>query len=508
MSTGRIDVEGQDPEQTNGAGRAAVRYTDMLIDGSWRKASSGETFEDIEPATGEVLATIAAAQHEDVHAAVDAAKRAFRTTPWAHVNPTERGSALYRIAQLMRENKEVLARLEAQDVGKLLADARGEVDLAASVFEYYAGAANKVMGEMYEAGPNKLAYVRREPLGVVAAVTAWNYPLPLHVLKVAPALAMGNAVVLKPAEQAPLTALYLGHLISEAGLPEGIFNVVPGLGHVAGEALIHHRDVALVAFTGSTEVGKRIMHAVAERVGKVELELGGKSPQVVFPDADLDEVVEGVSLGLFKNAGQDCCAGSRVLVHRQIYDELVDRMKASAESQTLGNTLEGGVTMGPLITQRQRENVHGYTTVAQEEGASLVTGGRVVTDGMPEGSSFYAPTLFTNVGPESRIFQEEVFGPVGVMVPFENEEEAIELANATDYGLAGAVWSNDLSTAHRVAGRIQSGMVWINEYYGHVMEMPFGGFKQSGVGKDYSMHALDSYCQLKEVTVRLGPSRF
>lgn len=508
MSTGRTDLQGPRGKAETDPTSTTIRHTDMLVGGKWRGAASGQTFDDVEPATGEVLATIAAAQPEDVDAAVRAAKNAFGSAPWAHENPTDRGRALLRLAQLMRENLEELALLEARDVGKLLPDARGEMELCASIVEYYAGAANKVMGEMYEAGPDKLAYVRREPLGVVAAVTAWNYPLPLHVLKVAPALAMGNAVVLKPAEQAPLTALYLGQLALEAGLPDGILNVVPGLGHVAGERLIHHPDVSLISFTGSTAIGKRIMHAAADRVAKVELELGGKSPQVVFPDADLDEVVEGVSMGLFKNAGQDCCAGSRVLAHREVYDELVDRMRASAESQKLGNTLEGDVTMGPLITQRQRERVHGYATAAQEEGASLVTGGRAVTEDMPEGSSFYAPTLFTNVGPGDRIFQEEVFGPVGVIVPFGNEDEAVELANATDYGLAAAVWSNDLSTAHRVAGRIESGMVWINEYYAHAMEMPFGGVKQSGVGYDYSMHALDTYCQLKEVTVRLGPKRF
>lgn len=488
--------------------REAVRYTDLCIDGAWKGAIGGQTFDDVNPATGEVLATIAAAQPDDVDTAIGAAKRAFHTAPWARINPTERGRTLYRIAQLIRDNLDELARLEARDVGKLLPDARAEVELCASLFEYYAGAANKILGETYGPGPDKLAYVVREPLGVVAAIVPWNYPLPLATLKVAPALAMGNAVVLKPAEEAPLTALYLGQLALDAGLPPGILNVIPGMGHVAGEALIHHPDVAMIAFTGSTEVGKKIMHAAAARIARFELELGGKSPQIIFPDADLDLAVANVGIGLFKNAGQDCCAGTRILVHQRIYPDVVDRLKATAEAQTVGDTFDDGVTMGPLISPRQCRRVHGYTSQARAEGASLVTGGHPLTEGKPAGSSFYAPTLFTDVVPDARIFQEEIFGPVGVIVPFKNEDEAVALANRTTYGLAAAVYANDLGTAHRVAQRVDAGMVWINEYYAHAMEMPFGGYKQSGIGKDYSMHALDAYCQLKEITVRFGPQRF
>jgi len=482
----------------------APSYTGVLVDAEWRDPRSGKTFDDVNPATGEPLAAIAAGGPEDVAVAVAGAARAFRSTPWARVNPTERGRVLQRMADLMRDRLEEFALLEAADVGKLLPDARAEVELSAGIVEYYAGAANKVLGEVYPAGPAKLAYALREPLGVVAAIVPWNYPLPLAVLKVAPALAMGNAVVLKPAEEAPLTALLLGQVALEAGLPPGLLNVVPGLGEDAGRALIEHPDVAMIAFTGSTEVGRTIMHAAAERIAKVELELGGKSPHVVFPDASLDDVTRYVSLGLFKNAGQDCAAGSRVLVHRHVFDEVVERLKAAAEEQRVGDPLaDEEVTMGPLISRRQRARVHGYTTGAVAEGATLVTGGAELLDDHPAGSSFYAPTLFTGVTPEARIFQEEVFGPVGVLVPFADEAEALRLANATRYGLAAAVWTNDLSTAHRVAAQIESGMVWINEYHAHVMEMPFGGFKQSGVGRDYSLHALDAYSQLKEVTIRM-----
>lgn len=482
----------------------APANTGVLVDGEWQEARSGKTFDDINPATGEPLATVAAGGPDDVAAAVAGAARAFRSVSWARANPTERGRVLRRIAGLMRDRLEEFAVLEAADVGKLLPDARDEVELSASLIEYYAGAADKVLGEVYPVGPEKLAYAVREPLGVVAAIVPWNYPLPLAVLKVAPALAMGNAVVLKPAEEAPLTALLLGQVALESGLPPGLLNVVPGLGADAGQALIDHPDVAMIAFTGSTEIGRKIMHAAAERIAKVELELGGKSPHLVFPDASLDDVTRYVSLGLFKNAGQDCSAGSRVLVHRRVFDEVVERLKAAAEQQRVGNPLAGeDVTMGPLISRRQRARVHDYTTGAIAAGSTLVTGGAELVDGYPEGSSFYEPTLFTGVAPEARIFQEEVFGPVGVLIPFEDESEALRLANATRYGLAAAVWTNDLSTAHRVAAQIESGMVWINEYYAHVIQMPFGGFKQSGVGRDYSLHALDGYCQLKEVTIRL-----
>lgn len=482
----------------------APPHTDVLVGGEWREPRSGKTFDDVNPATGEPLATIAAGDAEDVAAAVTGALEAFRSVPWARANPAERARVLRRIADLMRERAEQFALLEAADVGKLLPDARDEVELSASIVEYYAGAADKVLGEVYPAGPDKLAYAVHEPLGVVAAIVPWNYPLPLAVLKVAPALAMGNAVVLKPAEEAPLTALLLGQVALEAGLPPGLLNVVPGFGREAGQALIDHPDVAMIAFTGSTEIGRTIMHAAAERIARVELELGGKSPHVVFPDASLDDVTRYVSLGLFKNAGQDCSAGSRVLVHRQVFDEVVERLRVAAEKQRVGDPLaDEAVTMGPLISQRQRARVHDYTTGAVADGATLVTGGTELREGRPDGSSFYAPTLFTGVAPEARIFQEEVFGPVGVIVPFADESEALRLANATRYGLAAAVWTNDLSTAHRVAAQIESGMVWVNEYYAHVLEMPFGGFKQSGVGKDYSLHALDAYGQLKEITIRL-----
>jgi acyl-CoA reductase-like NAD-dependent aldehyde dehydrogenase len=482
----------------------APKHAGLLIDGAWGESRSGKTFDDLAPATGEPLAAIAAAGADDVAAAVASASHAFRAAAWARISPTERGHVLYRIADLIRQHVEELALLEAADVGKLLADARGEVEHTADIFEYYAGAANKVLGETFAAGPDKLAYGLREPLGVVAAIVPWNYPLPLAAMKVAPALAVGNAVVLKPPAEAPLSALALGQIALEAGLPAGLLNVVPGFGEEAGQPLAEHPDVAMVAFTGSTVTGRKIMLAAAGRIAKVDLELGGKSPHIVLPDAALDDFTTHAAIGLFKNAGQDCCAGTRMLVHREILDEVVERLKASAEAQRVGDPLaDASVTMGPLINQRQRSRVHAYTTEALVDGGKLVTGGTELVDGRPDESSFYAPTLFTDVAPESRIFQEEVFGPVGVVVAFRDETEAIELANATKYGLAAAIWTNDLSTAHRVASQVQAGMVWINDYHADVMELPFGAFKQSGIGRVYSQHALDAYCNVKQVSVRL-----
>lgn len=475
----------------------------MLIDGQWNPARSAVTFEDLNPATGEDLAIVASAQAEDIDRAVKAAKRAFRHVPWAKINPSERGRVLFKVGQLIREQVDELARIEAQDVGKLLVDAKNEILLCASLFEYYAGAADKLLGEAFHSGPDKLAYVLREPVGVVGAIVPWNYPLPLATLKVAPALAMGNAVILKPAEEAPLTCLYLGQLALEAGVPAGLLNVVPGLGPVAGEALIHHPDVAMIAFTGSTEVGRKIMHAAADRIAHVELELGGKSPQIIFPDANLDAALQGVAVGLFKNAGQDCCAGSRVFVHQDIFSDVVDRLRTIARAQKVGNPLDPGTTMGPLISHRQSQRVHHYVETAIAQQAQVLEGGSTLFQDREPCGNFYAPTVITEVTPEMTIFQEEVFGPVGVIMPFRTEAEAIALANSTSYGLAAALWTQDLSIAHRVAQQIEAGMVWINEYYAHEMVLPFGGYKQSGIGKDYSMHALEAYSQLKEVAIRL-----
>jgi acyl-CoA reductase-like NAD-dependent aldehyde dehydrogenase len=484
---------------------AVPRYSELLIDGKWQPSRSLKRFEDRDPASGEVLASVAAADTDDVDRAVQAASEAFRREGWRNADPGYRGRALLALASRMRAAREELALLEARDVGKFLSDARLEVDLAASLVEYYGGAADKVGGETYQAGQGKLAYTLREPLGPVAAIVPWNYPLPLAVLKLAPALAMGNTVVLKPAEEAPLSTMLLGQLALEAGIPPGVVNVLPGSGEVAGAHLVRHPEIAMIAFTGSTEVGKEILHVAADRIARVELELGGKSPQIIFSDADLDAATVGVGVGLFKNAGQDCCAGSRILIHADVYDEMVDRLLVLARSQRLGDPFVRGTTMGPLISVRQRERVQSYVESARQAGASPLVGGTLACDvEARDVRRFFEPTFLAHVTPDMKIFQEEVFGPIGTLTVFTTESEAVEIANQSKYGLAAAVWTKDLATALRVTAQIQAGMVWVNEYYAHVMAMPFGGYKQSGLGKDYSLHALDSYSQLKEVAIRFA----
>ena len=470
----------------------------MLINGQWLDAA--ETFDDREPATGNLLSKESSGTKADIDMAVESARDSFNRTTWK-TNNNFRIRTLYKISELIRNNREDLAMIEARDVGKFLDDARAEVNLSADLFEYYAGSIDKFLGETYTPEENKIALTIREPVGVVGAIVPWNYPLPLATLKVAPALAMGNSVVLKPPEDAPLSSLYLSRLIAMAGVPDGIINTVPGFGSTAGDALIHNRDVNLIAFTGSTYVGRKIIEASADRIGRVELELGGKSPQVIFSDADIRKAVEGVKLGMLKNAGQDCCAGSRILVQEDIYDRFMKIMRKEIENQKVGNPLVSGTTVGPVISKKQLDRIDSYVELARKDGANM-TGGGIIQEGKAYGATFYRPALIENIDEDSRPYQEEIFGPVGIVEKFKTLEDAVKKANNTEYGLASAIWTSNISTAFHAARSMQAGMVWINEYYAHVMGFPFGGYKGSGIGKDYSIHALEAYSQLKEVTFR------
>ncbi|MBI2461620.1 MAG: aldehyde dehydrogenase [Candidatus Rokubacteria bacterium] len=474
----------------------------MWIDGQPASAVSGKEFAVVNPATEEELARVPEAGAEDVDRAVRAAHRAFEEGPWTRLRPRERARCLFRLADLIREHREPLALLEAQNVGKPIRDARDEVGMVADCFEYYAGAVTKLFGETIPTNAPGLDFTLREPIGVCALIVPWNFPLVIASWKVAPALAAGNAVVLKPASYTPLTALALGQLAQEAGLPPGVVNVVAGPGGTVGAELVRHPLVAKVAFTGETATGRAIMGLAAEGIKRVSLELGGKSPLIVFEDTDIDQVVES-SLGVvYGNAGQDCCARSRAFVQREVYDAFCEAFAARSRRLRVGDPLDPETEMGPLISGAQRERVRGYVAVGQEEGARLLAGG-----GVPAGvgRGFYLdPAVFTDVTPAMRIAREEIFGPVLAVLPFTDEEPLIRAVNDSIYGLSGSIWTRDLGRALRVARRVQTGVLSINGSTSVHLEAPFGGYKQSGLGRELGMHALQLYTEVKNVHIALG----
>jgi aldehyde dehydrogenase (NAD+) len=471
----------------------------LYIGGAWSAAADGETYETYEPATGRVWAQVAAAGPADVDRAVDAARAAL-DGPWGRTLAMDRARILWGIARIVDRHRDVLARLESRDNGKLLRETQGELDLIVRYFEYFAGVCQTVLGHtMPEAGPF-FTYTRREPVGVVAAIIPWNSPLNMIAWKLAPALAAGNTVVLKPADETPVTALVLAKLLEELELPPGVFNVLPGIGRITGEALVDHPGVDKIAFTGSTETGKRIAARAANTLKLATFELGGKSPNIVFADADLDVAVHRSAYGIFSAAGQSCMAASRTLVHRSVRAEFEERLAERASRIRVGDPFAPDSQVGAQTSQRQLEKIASYVEIGTAEGARVAAGGERVEDG---GGWFFRPTVLSDVRNDMRVAREEIFGPVTVLVEFDDEDEAIALANDNPYGLAAAVWTRDVKRAHRVAHAVKAGTVWINNYRLWNWLMPFGGYKQSGYGREHGLEVMEHYTQTKSVWVDL-----
>lgn len=481
------------------------RKYQLLIDGKWVDAESGKTFKTPNPATGETLAEVAEADKADIDKAVAAARRAYEGK-WSRMSARDRGRLLYKLSQLIEERSADLAALETADNGKPIRES-AYVDLPQVVenFEYFAGFATKIEGETIPVPGQMFNYTLREPLGVCGQIIPWNFPLLMAAWKLAPALAAGNTIVLKPAEQTPVTAMELGKLFQEAGFPDGVVNIVPGYGETAGAALASHPDIDKIAFTGSTEVGKLIAKAAADNLTKVSLELGGKAPNIIFADADIEQAVSGAMMGIFFNQGQVCCAGSRLFLAEEVKDEFLERFKARAEKVVVGDPTDKATLMGPQVSAEQLDRIKGYVDIARTEGATVLTGGACPTlDEKFKGGYFFQPTIFSEVKNGMRVAQEEIFGPVTSVITFSDEEDLIKQANETIYGLSAGIWTRDITRAHRFARAIKAGVVWINTFNMFNAASPFGGYKQSGYGREMGRHALDLYTQIKSVWVDLS----
>jgi acyl-CoA reductase-like NAD-dependent aldehyde dehydrogenase len=473
----------------------------MVIGGKSLDADSGETFDVINPATGKVLTQVPRGGHADVDAAVAAARQAHEDGRWRNLRPGKRTEILYKLGELIKRNGNELAQIESLDSGKPVVIASGEMWAAGDVLRYYAGWPTKHYGETNPSDDSLFVYTLREPVGVCGGIIPWNYPLIMATWKVGPALAFGNTIVLKPAEQTPLTAIRFAELALEAGVPEGVFNVVTGFGEEAGQALAQHDDVDKIAFTGSTEVGRKILHASEGNLKRVSLELGGKSPNIVFSDANMKYAARGSMTGVFLNSGQVCTAGTRILVERSVHDQFVESLVEATSTFKLGDPLAEDTLMGPVVSQEQFDRVTGFIDIGKSEGAEVVTGGERATE-LGDGF-FIQPTVFTGVTNEMRIAQEEIFGPVASVIQVDDVDEAIRVANDTIYGLAAAVWTTDLSKAHRVAKGIKAGTVWVNTYGNVDPAISFGGYKQSGFGRELGAHSMETYTQTKSVWVNL-----
>ena len=479
--------------------RPDIKTYQMFIGGRWVDAKSGDTYNVVDPATEEVIARVPRAGVADAEEAVRAAREAFDNGPWPRMKAVERAEILHKAADKIRERAAELARLETRQMGKLLEESLTDMNDAAHTFDLYAGMAQDSHGETLEVPGETLSMVVREPVGVTAGITPWNYPMLMAAWKAAPSLAAGNVMILKPATVSPLTNLELARIFEESGLPEGVLQVVTGPGSEVGDYLAASTGVDMVAFTGSVEVGKHIMRQAAENVKKIGLELGGKSPNIVFADADFEAALDGALVAIFAGTGEVCSAGSRLLVERSIYDRFVGELVSRAMAIKVGDPLADDSEMGPLVSKDQLDRVEGYVKIGVDEGAKLATGGQRL-----EGKGFfYEPTIFVDVDNKMTIAQEEIFGPVLVVIPFDSEDDAVTIANDTIYGLAGAVWTKDVSKAMRVIKAVRAGITWVNTYHPTYSEAPWGGYKQSGIGRELGSYGLDEYTEIKQINIQL-----
>ena len=481
------------------------RRYQLFIDGQFVDAESGKTFNSPNPATGETFAEVAEADKADIDKAVAAARKAFEGK-WSKMSARDRGRLLYKLSQLIERDTAQLAELETSDNGKPIKEST-YIDIPSVVenFEYFAGWATKIEGETIPVPGQMFNYTLREPVGVCGQIIPWNFPLLMAAWKLAPALAAGNTVVLKPAEQTPVTAMEFAKLVQEAGFPEGVVNVVPGYGETAGAALASHKGIDKIAFTGSTEIGKVIAKAAADNLTKVSLELGGKAPNIIFADADLDQAVNGAMMGIFFNQGQVCCAGSRLFVEEKIKEEFLGRFKEKADRIKVGDPMDKATLMGPQVSAEQLNKIKSYVGIARDEGATVFAGGETPQlDPQFQNGYFFQPTIFSDVNNSMRVAQEEIFGPVTSVISFDNDEELIRQANETIYGLSAGIWTRDITRAHRFAKAVKAGVVWINTYNMFNAASPFGGYKQSGYGREMGKHALEMYTQVKSVWVDLS----
>jgi len=483
----------------------AVKKYKMFVDGKWVSSHTGKTWDVMNPANQEVIARVPLADEEDTRAAIMAARRAFDKGPWRKMSQVERGKFLLALARAIRERAEEFAQLETLNCGKPIRESRMDVSDAADCFEFYGGLADKINGDIVPVSdPNIFAMVLREPVGVVGQIIPWNYPLLMAAWKLAPALATGNCCVLKPAEITPLTALELARLVEKLGFPHGVVNIINGLGPVAGMELARNDYVDKIAFTGSTEVGKQLMIAAAGNVKKISLELGGKSPIIVFEDADFPLAVEWVQFGIFVNQGEVCSATSRLYVQDKIHDRFVEELTKRAKRVKIGNPLDEATEMGPIASEKQLNKVMHYVELGKKEGAEIAYGGKRLQSGELKKGFYVSPTVFTNVKNDMKIVQDEIFGPVLTVMKFREEEEAIELANQTRYGLAAGVFTRDINRAFRITKELRAGILWVNSSQPCFNQLPWGGYKQSGIGRELGKYAVEEYTQLKQVTINLS----